>query len=77
VAAARALIGGPELIVADEPTSALDRDRQLAFLDLLFAEAEAAGACVIMVSHEEQLGARFDRVVRLDEIARAERSVAA
>jgi putative ABC transport system ATP-binding protein len=77
VAAARALIGGPELIVADEPTSALDRDRQLAFLDLLFAEADAAGACVIMVSHEEQLGTRFDRVVRLDEIARAERSVAA
>ena len=32
---------------------------------------------VIMVSHEEQLGARFDRVVRLDEIARAERSIAA
>jgi putative ABC transport system ATP-binding protein len=77
VAAARALIGGPELIVADEPTSALDRDRQLAFLDLLFAEADTAGASVIMVSHEEQLGARFDRVVRLDEIARSERSVAA
>ncbi|KAB2939418.1 MAG: ATP-binding cassette domain-containing protein [Hyphomicrobium sp.] len=77
VAAARALIGGPELIVADEPTSALDRDRQLAFLDLLFAEADAAAASVIMVSHEEQLGPRFDRVLRLDEIARAERSSAA
>ena len=77
VAAARALIGGPELIVADEPTSALDRDRQLAFLDLLFAEAEAAGASVILVSHEEQLGTRFDRVLRLDEIAVSERSAAA
>jgi putative ABC transport system ATP-binding protein len=77
VAAARALIGGPELIVADEPTSALDRDRQLAFLDLLFAEAEAAGSSVIMVSHEEQLGSRFDRVLRLDEIAVSERSAAA
>src|SRR5438046_6228836 len=43
VAAARALIGSPELIVADEPTSALDRDRQVAFLDLLFAEAKEAG----------------------------------
>jgi putative ABC transport system ATP-binding protein len=77
VAAARALIGGPELIVADEPTSALDRDRQLAFLDLLFAEAEAVGASVIMVSHEEQLGARFDRVLRLSDIAVSERSAAA
>jgi putative ABC transport system ATP-binding protein len=77
VAAARALIGSPEVIVADEPTSALDRDRQLAFLDLLFAEAEAAGASVIMVSHEEGLASRFDRVLRLDEIAHAERGVAA
>ena len=77
VAAARALIGAPEVIVADEPTSALDRDRQLAFLDLLFAEAEAAGASVIMVSHEEGFASRFDRVLRLDEIARAERGVAA
>jgi len=77
VAAARALIGGPELIVADEPTSALDRGRQLAFLDLLFSEAEAAGAAVIMVSHEEELGTRFDRVLRLDDIAVSQRSVAA
>jgi len=77
VAAARALIGAPELIVADEPTSALDRNRQLAFLDLLFAEAETAGASVIMVSHEEELGKRFDRVLRLDEIAVSQRSAAA
>jgi putative ABC transport system ATP-binding protein len=77
VAAARALIGSPELIVADEPTSALDRDRQLAFLDLLFAEAEVAGSSVIMVSHEEQLGSRFDRTLRLDDIAISERGAAA
>jgi putative ABC transport system ATP-binding protein len=77
VAAARALIGAPELIVADEPTSALDRDRQLAFLDLLFAEAEAAGSSVIMVSHDEQLGSRFDRTLRLDDIAISERGAAA
>jgi putative ABC transport system ATP-binding protein len=77
VAAARALIGSPELIVADEPTSALDRNRQQAFLDLLFADLDAAGSALIMVSHEEELGQRFDRVVRLDEIATAERSAAA
>jgi putative ABC transport system ATP-binding protein len=69
VAAARALIGRPELIIADEPTSALDRDRQQAFLDLLFAEVEAAGSTLIMVSHDESLGKRFDRVIRLGDIA--------
>ena len=73
VAAARALIGSPELIVADEPTSALDRDRQVAFLDLLFTEARAAGVTVIMVSHDESLAAKFDRVLRLDEIATSAR----
>jgi len=69
VAAARALIGSPELIVADEPTSALDRGRQAAFLDLLFAEIAEADATLIMVSHDESLAGRFDQVVRLDEIA--------
>ena len=69
VAAARALIGSPAIIVADEPTSALDRNRQTQFLDLLFAEAARSGSAVIMVSHDETLGSRFDRVVRLDEIA--------
>ena len=77
VAAARALIGRPELIVADEPTSALDRDRQDAFLDLLFAELAAAGSALIMVSHEENLASRFDRVLRLDEIATSARRRAA
>lgn len=70
VAAARALIGCPEIIVADEPTSALDRNRQIAFLDLLFAEAEKAGAAVLMVSHDETLCSRFSRVVDLSQIAR-------
>ncbi len=70
VAAARALIGSPELIVADEPTSALDRDRQMAFLDVLFTQVREAGATLIMVSHDQSLAPRFDRVVPLAEIAR-------
>jgi putative ABC transport system ATP-binding protein len=76
VAAARALIGAPELIVADEPTSALDRTHQLAFLDLLFADLDRAGTSLIMVSHDETLASRFSRVVRLDEIARIETGAA-
>jgi putative ABC transport system ATP-binding protein len=73
VAAARALIGTPEIVIADEPTSALDRDRQGVFLDLLFAETGAAGAALIMVSHDETLAPRFDRVLRLADIARTSR----
>lgn len=69
VAAARALIGRPELIVADEPTSSLDAESQTAFLDLLFAEAEAAGATILMVSHDETLAKRFDEVRRLTDFA--------
>ena len=68
VAAARALIGSPEIIVADEPTSALDRNRQNAFLDLLMEEVGAAASTLVMVSHDESLGGVFDRVVHLNDI---------
>ncbi|MDF2235115.1 ABC transporter ATP-binding protein [Albimonas sp. CAU 1670] len=70
VAVARALIGAPDLIVADEPTSALDAEAQGAFLDLLFAQVGAAGASLLMVSHDPALAPRFDRAVALPDIAR-------
>jgi predicted ABC-type transport system involved in lysophospholipase L1 biosynthesis ATPase subunit len=63
----------PELIVADEPTSALDRHHQAAFLDLLFTEVKEAGATLVMVSHDESLAERFDRVMRLDEVVASRR----
>jgi putative ABC transport system ATP-binding protein len=65
VAAARALIGSPDIIIADEPTSALDRDRQERFLRLVFQEAERVGSTVLMVSHEKRFRAKFDRTVEL------------
>lgn len=68
VAVARALIGRPPLIVADEPTSALDAATQDSFLGLLFDQAAQAGSSLMMVSHDERLGARFDRVIALPEI---------
>lgn len=73
VAAARGMIGTPPIVVADEPTSALDTDTQDAFLALLFAELDRTGASLLMVSHDPSLRRRFDRVVRLDEIARTGR----
>lgn len=71
VAAARALIGAPELIVADEPTSALDSDRRAQFLQLLFERCSAAAATLIFVSHDRQLATLFDRAVSLAELNRA------
>lgn len=68
VAAARALIGRPDLIVADEPTSALDLDARAAFLELLMRECAAAGATLLFVSHDATLAPRFDRTVMLDDI---------
>lgn len=76
VAVARALIGAPPLIVADEPTSALDAATQDTFLGLLFDQANKVGSSLLMVSHDERLGARFDRVVRLEDIVTTERLAA-
>lgn len=71
VAAARALIGAPEWVIADEPTSALDAERQRAFLDLLTSECRAAGTALLFVSHDRRLAERFDRELGLAEINRA------
>lgn len=60
VAAARALIGRPALLLADEPTSALDAARRGAFLDLLFAEAAQANTAIVLVSHDASLRPYFD-----------------
>jgi putative ABC transport system ATP-binding protein len=71
VAAARALIGQPQLIIADEPTSALDADRRRVFVDLLSDECAASGATLVFVSHDLSLASSFDRTISLNEINRA------
>lgn len=68
VAAARALIGRPEIIIADEPTSALDADRQAGFLDLLINECAAAQSTLVFVSHDRRLAPHFTREIALDAI---------
>ena len=74
VAAARALIGHPEVVIADEPTSALDTDRREQFLELLFRSCEKAGATLVFVSHDHTLMPLFSRIVELPEINHAARS---
>lgn len=71
VAAARALIGRPDLVIADEPTSALDDDRRQAFVDLLLSACTEAGSALVFVSHDRRLAARFPREVLLPAINRA------
>ena len=68
VAAARALIGAPSLIIADEPTSALDEGTRERFLELLFNECSAIGTTLLFVSHDGRLGPLFDRQIAMDEI---------
>ncbi len=71
VAAARALIGRPALILADEPLSALDIDHQAAFLELLLQEVAEAGTTLLMVGHDLRIAPHFDRTVRLADLIEA------
>ncbi|WP_233356151.1 ABC transporter ATP-binding protein [Henriciella aquimarina] len=70
VAVARALIGGPKIVIADEPTSALDADARDRFIELLNEEAARSGAALLFVSHDASLASHFDRSVDLSEINR-------
>lgn len=71
VAAARALIGSPPLVIADEPTSALDAESRMDFLRLLFTECKRANSTLVFVSHDAELASRFDRSISLSEINQA------
>ena len=68
VAAARALIGKPELIIADEPTSSLDWDVRENFLRLLFDEVAAAESTLVFVSHDTSLEKFFKTSLNLSDI---------
>ena len=71
VAAARALIGQPGVVIADEPTSSLDEAARDRFMALLLEACRSAGAAVVFVSHDLRLAGRFDRSVALPAINRA------
>lgn len=71
VAAARALIGAPEILIADEPTSALDADARDSFLALLKSECARHQITLIFVTHDASLASHFDRVIELNAINRA------
>lgn len=61
VAAARALIGQPSLVVADEPTSALDEASKEAFMTTLMEAGRESACAVVFVSHDTRLASHFQR----------------
>jgi putative ABC transport system ATP-binding protein len=61
VAAARAFIGAPRLVIADEPTSALDDQNREAFLRLFLGLAHAQKTTLVMVSHDARMAEAFDQ----------------
>jgi putative ABC transport system ATP-binding protein len=68
VAAARALVGTPEILIADEPTSSLDANRREAFIQLLFNECRRKDTTIVFVSHDAGLENLFDRTIHLSDI---------
>jgi putative ABC transport system ATP-binding protein len=68
VAAARALIGRPDILIADEPTSALDADRREHFLNLLFQQSTRYSTTLVYVSHDASVASHFDRIIDIREM---------
>ena len=65
VAIARALANRPRIILADEPTAALDSERAQVVMDLLRGVALEQSAAVLVVTHDDKIFSRFDRLVSL------------
>ena len=68
VAAARALIGNPRLVIADEPTSSLDEKNTSEFMNLLISEWETRKFTLVFVSHDERLKKYFEKTISLPSI---------
>ncbi len=77
VAAARSLLGQPEIVIADEPTSALDAGRRDDFMRLLRSACDRAGSTLLFVSHDMRLAGHFDLAIDLPALNRAPQEVPA
>jgi putative ABC transport system ATP-binding protein len=66
VALARAFAGDPAVLFADEPTGNLDADSGARITELLFGLRDRVGSTLLLVTHDQRLAARCDRILRLD-----------
>ena len=66
VAIARAFVTRPDVLFADEPTGNLDTTTGERIMDLLFGLNAAAGATLVLVTHDQALALRCARIIRLD-----------
>lgn len=73
VSIARALMNGGEILLADEPTGALDRDSAAEVMRLL-TDLAAAGHTVILITHDPEVAAQAERVIRIADGTIAEDS---
>lgn len=65
VAIARALAFEPAVLLADEPTGNLDVETGKQIIDMLFSKVRAKGTTLILITHDEELAQRADRIIRL------------
>jgi len=65
VAIARAIVGRPEIILADEPTGNLDSVMGDEVMDILIRLNKENGTTIVMVTHDERMAKKTDRLVRL------------
>lgn len=67
VAVARALVANPPLVLADEPTAALDRDSAAGVVDLLKRMGQVRGTTTLLVTHDNRILDRADRIITLED----------
>jgi len=65
VGIARAVVAGPDILIADEPTGQLDSDTAATIMDLIVELAHERGLAAVVSTHDPALVARADHVVRL------------